>query len=516
MSTPVADNKRIARNTAMLYFRMLFLTIINLYTVRVTLDLLGVVDYGIYNVVASVVASLGFLTGTLTSATQRYLSFHLGRRDYEAYSRTFSLLLMGFMAISCVIIILGEAVGIFFVDDWLTIPFDRLDAARWVFQTAVFTFVFNLMSVPYTSSLVANERMSAFAYISIVDGVLKLALVFMLMSSPIDRLVYYGVLTMVESAIVFLLYMLYCHRAFTFNRFRFVWDKALFREITAYTGWNLFGSLSGVLNTQGQSVMLNIFFGPVVNAVKAIADKISNVISSFSTNFYMAVSPQVVKSYASGDYARMVSLALKSSRFSFYLIAVLSFPLINDMDMVLRMWLGEGNVDVLMVRFSQLSLVYCLVNSLEQPVTQMIRATGNIRRYQVSVGVFTLMYLPLLAAVLLCGGSALSSMVLLIVLLALVQLIRVRVAHRQVGLSYHEYLYEVAIPVVLVSVLSFAVYFVVASMHIAYGFIPFLAVTSGSVVAETAIVWAVGLKRADRHFIMETIKNKLKNKSVGI
>lgn len=508
MSTPVADNKRIARNTAMLYFRMLFLTLINLYTVRVTLDLLGVVDYGIYNVVASVVASLGFLTGTLTSATQRYLSFHLGRRDYEAYSRTFSLLLMGFMVISCVIIILGEAVGIFFVDDWLTIPPDRLHAARWVFHTAVFTFVFNLMAVPYTSSLVANESMSAFAYISIVDGVLKLALVFMLMSSPIDRLMYYGVLTMAESAIVLVLYVIYCRFKFRFSRFRFVWDKALFRELTSFTGWSLFGSVSGMLVNQGQSIILNIFFGPVVNAVKAIADKIYNVIISFATNFFMAVAPQIVKSYAVGDRERLYTLVMMSSRLSFMLLLVLSFPLVIGMKWVLELWLGPESVSQLMVRFSELSLVYCLIVSLEQPVSQAIRATGNVKFYQFFTGVFTLMYIPLVWIVIKIGGGAVSSMVVLIVLYSVVQALRVVIAHRQIGLSYSSYMRQVVVPVFAVSAIS-------AIMYAGFRIIPEpdTWLTSACLVAlafvlEITVIWFVGLGRTDRSFVIAFMRKR--------
>lgn len=508
MGNNSADNKRIARNTAMLYVRMLLLTLVNLYTVRVTLDLLGVVDYGIYNVVASVVASLGFLTGTLTSATQRYLSYHLGRGDYEAYSHTFSLLLMGFIVISAAIIAIGEAVGIFFVDDWLTIPPDRLRAAQWVFQTAVFTFVFNLMAVPYTSSLVANERMDAFAYISIADGAMKLLLVFMLMRSPMDRLIYYGVLTMIESAIVFLLYFIYCRRAFRFCRFKAVWDKALFRELTAYTGWSLFGSVSGILVNQGQSILLNIFFGPIVNTVKAIADKIYNVIISFSTNFFMAVAPQIVKAYAADEKARMLRLVTTSSKLSFMLLLVLSFPIITGMRPVLVIWLGAENVDPLMISFSQLSLIYCLVVSLEQPITQAIRATGDVKPYQLRTGIFTLMYIPMAWIVLKLGGSALTTMVVLIGLYVFVQWIRVVIAHGQVGLQYGTYMREVVVPVASVSAISVGLYFLFAMIPADGSIWKAILTMAAAAVAETAVIWTAGLAVQDRAMVKAFIARK--------
>ncbi|MCM1140481.1 MAG: lipopolysaccharide biosynthesis protein [Muribaculum sp.] len=502
------SNKRVAKNTAFLYFRMLLLTVIGLYTVKITLNALGVVDYGIYNVVASVVASLSFLNGTLTSATQRFLSFHLGKNDYEAYSKTFSLLLIGFVVISIAIFIVGEIIGFFFIDDWLSIPPSRINAAKWVYQSAIFTFIFHLLIVPYSSSIVANERMSAFAYISIIDGILKLLLVYLLVASPFDRLIYYGVLSLVETIIVFLLYVLYCRRAFQYCRIEFLWDKSLFKELTAYTGWNLFGAVSGVLITQGQNILLNIFFGPVINTAKAIADKISVVVNSFSANFYMAITPQIIKSYAAGDVDRMMDLAIRSSRLSFFLLLLISLPLIVCMESLLDLWLGHDSVSQSMIRFSQLSLVYCLVNSLEQPITQMIRATGHIRNYQLKVGVWTLCYIPLASLVLYFGASAISTMVVLIILYSLVQCIRVRIAHNEVGLDIKEYSIGVLIPILIVLILSTPVYVGIKSIHISNMFANLVLRVLMSLFACIVIIWYAGMTREDRYNIIRIVKGK--------
>jgi len=506
-----ASNKKIAKNTAFLYFRMLFLTAISLYTVRVTLHALGDVDYGIYNVVASVVASLSFLNGTLTSATQRFFSFHLGKNDYDAYSRTYSMMLVGFIVISIVLIIIGEFIGIFFVDDWLVIPTDRLMAAKWVYQTAIFTFIFHFLSVPFTSSIVANERMDAFAYISIIDGVLKLLLVYMLSVSPIDRLIYYGMLTLAESIIILSLYILYCKLAITYCKFRFSYDRGLLRELTSYTGWNMFGSVAGVLITQGQNIILNIFFGPLVNTAKAIADKVNAAVISFSINFSMAVGPQIIKSYAEGNVDRAMSLAVKSSRFSFFLILILSFPLMAVMRSILDFWLGNESVNTTMVQFANLSLVYCMITSLEIPLTQIIRATGNVRAYQFKVGIFTLMYIPIAALILYLGGNPTSTMVVLVVLYALVHGLRLKIVHDEVGLGIKSYILQVVTPILYVSAIVAILYILLDK----YLFCHLYFMLNGliSIVVASLSVWCFGLTSGDRNYIKSIALSKL-NKSI--
>lgn len=504
------SNKRVAKNTAFLYFRMLLLTVVNLYTVKITLEVLGAEDYGIYNVVASVVTSLTVFNGTLTSATQRFLSYHLGKSDYLSYNKTFSLLFIGFLVITVILIIIGEIVGFFFLNDWLNIPSNRLYAAKWVYQTSIFTFIFHLLIIPFSSSIIANEKMNAFAYITIIDGIFKLILVYMLVVSSYDKLIFYGILILIESVMIFIIYVVYCNIAFPFCKFKFIWDKGLFKELTSYTGWNLFGSVSGILITQGQNILLNIFFGPLINTAKAIADKITGVVNSFSTNFYMAISPQIVKSYAANDYMRMINLAIKSSRLSFFLVLLISFPLIVCMNTLLNLWLGDGSVSQVMINFSKLSLVFCLISSLDPPITHMIRATGQIRNYQLKIGVITLLYIPLAACVLYLGASAISTMVVLIILYSIVQIIRVFLAHRQIGLNIKTYNMKVIRPIIIVSVCIMILYIFIDLIHFSDNVINIIIRFLISILSVSAVIWLGGLSRSDKAHIKNIIKIKFK------
>ncbi len=504
-----SDNKRIAKNTLFLYGRMLFLTVISLFTVRITLEAIGVEDYGIYNVVGSFVALFSVLTATLTSATQRFLSFHLGKKDYEGYGKTFSLLLMGFAVISVVILLIGEIAGIYAFDGFLKIPADRLDAAKFVYQTCLVSFLFNMMAIPFTSSIISNERMSAFAYLSILDGVLKLGIVYLLLIFSGEKLKLYGILQMGVCMLNFAFYSIYCHRKFKYCKIRFVWDKGLFKELTAYTGWNLLGALSGVLATQGQNVLLNIYFGPVINAAKAIGDRIQQVISSFSSNFYMAVTPQIIKSYAANELDRMRNLAIQSSKFSFYLLYILSFPLICAMDQILEVWLGPDSKSPEMVGFACLSLVFGLVNCLEQPITQMIRATGKIRNYQILAGSCTLMFIPIAWLTLKSGASPLSTMVVLIMIMALTMVIRLKVAKKQVGLSISSYLGKVVLPIIIVTIPSVLLYWGSIYIVVESLWTGLLIKASGAFVAGVLLVMVFGVTHSERSLITTSIRNRL-------
>lgn len=507
-----SNNARIAKNTGLLYFRMIFITLINLYAVRVTLDALGDVDYGIYNVVASVVASLSLLTGAMTSASQRFLAYHLGKNDYRSYSRTFTLLIFSFLAISLVLLLVGEGLSYFFIERWLHIPEDRITAAYWVYQTSLVAFFFSFVTIPYTSSIVANERMDAFAAFSVVEGVMKLGIALWLAAYGGDRLILYGILTASISIAVFLMSMQYCHVKFKYCRYILKWEKSIFMQLTGYMGWNLFGSISAILSNQGQAVLLNIYFGPVVNTAKAIADRIQHLVQGFSINLYMAVSPQIIKSYASEDFPRAHNLVLKTSKLAFMLIYVMSFPLICAMESVLRIWLGAEGVTTAMIEFSQLILIYCMVITLEQPITRIIQATGDIKRYQISVGVLTLMYIPVAAAVLALGGSPVMTLVVQIAIITAAQIVRVMVAHRQVSLSYHQYLSIVVIPIIRVTLVSIPAYIACDMLSMKWTLPALLLKLGASAIAGLTIVAILGLTSEERRMIWSIFKKRVLRK----
>lgn len=505
-----ASNGRIIKNAFLLCFRLIFLTVINLYAVRITFEALGAVDYGIYDVIASLVASISILTGAMTSASQRYLSYHLGKKDYGQYSQTFTLLLVSFLVIAFILIIVGEVLGFFFIDRWLTIPPDSVSAANWVFQTSLMSFAFGFVTIPYMSSIIANERMDAFAIFSVVEGALKLLAAFLLLHYSGDRLKLYGILVAFITICVFLMQMQYCHSNFKYCRYVWRWDRRIFADLSQYTGWNLFGSLSSILTNSGQNILLNIYFGPIINASKAIADKIKNVINGFSTNLYLAVSPQMVKSYAEENYQRSLNLVLKSSKFSFMLIFVMAFPLLCNMSSILEAWLDSDSSVAYLVEFCKLILLYCLVLTLEPPITSIIQATGDIKRYQIWVGIVTLSYLPISAVVLSLGATPVSTLVVLIIVMAIAQIVRVFIAHSQVGLSYTLYFRTIMIPILKVCVVALPVYWVIMEWEI-MGFWTGLAIKlTASAIFGITMVALLGLDRSDWSMISGLVKSKIK------
>lgn len=505
-----AENGRIVRNTGLLYFRLIFLTAINFYTVRVTLEALGKIDYGIYEVIASLVASLSVLTGAMTSASQRYLSFHLGQKNLEKYSSTFTLLLMCFIVIALFLILIGEVIGCFFIDEWLNIPADKRSSSYWVFQASLLSFGVALITIPYTSSIIANERMDAFAIFSVIEGILKLGVAFWLIKYGGNRLILYGALIASITLAVFFMSVLYCHSRFKYCRYIWKWDRDVFTELSKYTGWNLFGSVSAILATAGQNILLNIFFGPIINTSKGIADKIQHVINGFSTNLYLAVSPQIIKSYASSAHQRAMSLVLRSSKLSFILIFLLAYPLICNMDGLLRLWLGPESMGPDMVAFSKLILVYCMIFTLESPITRIIQATGSIHRYQLSVGIVTLSYIPIAAAVLYLHGSAVMTLVTLMVIMALAQCVRIYVAHQQVGLDYPTYFKMVLLPIFKIAFVAVPIYWVFEHYSPDSQWLPVIIHTLIAGIVGITMVTIIGLDKSDRTLINSLLKAKFR------
>ncbi len=505
----MSDNGRIAKNTIFLYFRMILLTIINIYTVRVVLNALGVEDYGIYSVIGSAVYMLGFLQATLSSATQRYFSYQLAAKNTEGYRRLFSQIMIVFLIMGGIILLIGGGAGPFVVHDFLNLPQDRMTAAMWVYYSSLGSFILLILTIPFTASMISHEKMNGFAYLSIFDGLFKLGVAYAIMLTSYDRLIFYAILSFIQSVVTFGFYVVYCRRNFEGVRFHWCWEKNLVKELLGYTGWNLFGSVSAVLSTSGQGLLLNLFFGPVINAAKGIADRIYAVIQSFSSNFYLAVSPQIIKSYASKEMQRMFDLVISSSKFSFYLLLVMGFPLIVCMDGLLDVWLGSKNVGYEMVVFSQLALVYALVNCLEQPITQMIRATGKIRNYQIVVGCFTLAFLPLAALALWLGAAAQTTMVILIVLTAVVQIVRVIMGRRQVNFPVGRYFKEALVPILQVSLILAAGWVVFKEWHTDS---MWLHIIKGVAAFATAlfIIFILGMNRGERSKVIGGIRSKLK------
>lgn len=305
-----------------------------------------------------------------------------------------------------------------------------------------------------------------------------------------------------------IMHITYCQIKFKYCKYIWEWNKKLFKELSSYTGWNMIGSISTTLIVQGQNLLLNIFFGPVINAAKAIGDKIMTVINSFSANLFMAVTPQIIKSYAAGEIQRSINLVIRSSKISYLLLFILSFPLICNMDFILQIWLGKDSKTPDMVFFSQLMLIYCMVNSLEQPITRIIQATGDIKRYQIFVGASTLCYLPLATLALWIGCSAPTTMIVLIAIVIITQFIRVQIAHSQTGLPYREYFTNVISPILIITTLSVPVYFITNHFNnlesLGYNIISILSTLAFALLLS----WIIGFNKMDKQMIYNILKKK--------
>lgn len=403
-----ADTKRIARNTLLLYVRMLFGMLVSLYTSRVVLQALGVEDYGIYNVVGGFVAMFSMVSSSLSSSVSRFLTFELGRGDKERLKRVFSTSVSIHIVLALIIVVLAETVGVWFLNTQMTIPDTRMVAANWVFNASIFSFVFNLLSVPYNASIVSHERMNIFAYIGIGDILLRLFIVLYIAYAPWvgDRLITYSLLLVAVSVSIQVFYMLYCRSHFMECRSRVHFYKAIFKEMGSFAFWNFIGCTAGLLKEQGVNILLNIFIGPVVNAARGIAATVNGAITSFANNFMTALNPQITKSYAAGDYDYMNSLVERGSRFSFYIMFVFILPVMLETEFILHLWLGS--FPEYTVCFVRLVLIVSAIDILSNTLINLLGATGKIRNYQLVVGGMLMMNFPLSYLCLKFGFSPIS------------------------------------------------------------------------------------------------------------
>lgn len=503
MSVNSENNKRIAKNTLALYARMLFTMAVSLYTSRVVLATLGVEDYGLYNVVGGFVAMFSFLNAAMASATQRYMNFELGRGDTARLHRVFCTSVNIHAIISAVVLVLSETVGLWFVHTQLNIPPDRFGAALWVYHASVAASVVMVMSIPYNAAIIAHECMGAFAYISVLEVTLKLLIVYLLVVADIDKLKLYAVLMLLVQLLIRFIYGRYSGRHFAETKYRRMWDAALFREMTGFAGWNLFGNIAAVAFTQGLNVLLNMFFGPAVNAARGIAVQVQNAVKGFCINFQTALNPQITKSYASGDIAYMHSLVFTSSKFSYYLLLMLSLPVMLETPVILRWWLGI--VPDHTAAFVRYVLVISMVDSLANPLIQAASATGRIRRYQAVVGTLLIMILPIAYVALKLGAPPEGVFVVQLAVFCAAQLARVWMLRPLVDFSLRAYLRKAGLPIAYVSAASVAVPLALyVSMQPSLA--RFFTVCAASAVSVAASVYFIGLTKNERAYFMNMVK----------
>ena len=500
MSDTSSANKRIAKNTLVLYVRMLFTMGISLFTSRVILQTLGVEDYGISSVVGGVISMFTFINAAMVSSTQRYLNFELVRGDANQLRSVFSTSLQIHALIALAIIVLSETVGLWFLNEKLVIPEARMTAAMWVYQCSILSCAVSIMSTPYNAVIVAHEKMSAFAYISILDVSLKLLVVYLLVVLPFDKLIILAILNLLVQLFIRYIYTLYCHRHFPESYFQFRFNKTLFKEMFGFAGWSFWGNLAAILYTQGLNMMLNIFFGPIVNAARGIAVQVQSAVQQFVGGFQTALNPQITKNYASNNLPQMHSLMFRSARFSFLLLFFLSLPVLMETNFILTLWLKTVPDDA--VIFTQIMICISLIYTTANPCIIANQATGKVKIYQMVVGGILLLILPISYVVLKLGAPAYSVFIVHFCIESVAQFSRMYMLRNLIHLPLWQYMKNIYIPIVSTVVIAIILPLVVR-MQVAEGWLRFLAVGFTCVLSVGASSYFIGFTKQERVFFLD-------------
>lgn len=504
----VANSKRIAKNTLLLYVRMLLNILVTLYTSRVVLNALGIEDFGIYNVIGGVVAMFSVISGSLSSAISRFITFELGKKNEGNLKKIFSSAIIILSILSIILIFIGETIGIWFLNSKMNIPENRVEAANWVFQLSIFTFIINLISVPYNASIIAHEKMSAFAYISVIESIGKLIVAYFIVISPTDKLIFYASLMFIVAIIIRSIYGIYCKRHFKECTFHFYWDKKLLKQMFSFAGWNFIGSSSAILRDQGGNIAINLFCGPAVNAARGIAFQANAAIQGFVTNFMTALNPQITKSYASGNQKYMMTLIFQGARFSFYLLLFISLPVLINTHYILKLWLNV--VPEHTTLFVQLSLIFAMSECISQPLITAQLATGRIRNYQIIVGGLQMMNLPLAYLLLRLNFFPEIIMIVAIIISQGCLASRLYMLKYMIGISIHQYLNKVYINVIKVG-FSATIIPLILSSFIPESFTKLILTSSIAILSIIISIYFIGCKKEERLFIhakLHALKSK--------
>ena len=461
MSDNRENNKRIAKNTLLLYVRMLFTIVVSLYTSRIVLRTLGIEDFGIYSVVGGVVAMFGVVSASLSSAVSRYLNIEMGSKNEEKIKRIFSSAVTIHIFLAVTILVLAEVVGPWFISNKMTIPVDRIYAANWVFHCSILAFVINLISIPYNACVIAHENMKVFAYVSILEVFLKLAIVYVLLLFSIDKMILYAILTLCVALVIRVVYQLYCQQHYSESRFCFIFDYSLIKEMFGFASWNMIGSTSVILSDQGVNVLLNIFCNPIVNAARGVAMQVNQAINSFAQNFMLAVNPQITKSFGTNNLESFKSFMIYGSRLSVALLTLLSLPILADTKFILHLWLGQ--VPDYSVNFVRLALLYTLSESMSGTFTTGLLATGKIMKLQLLVGGFRMMNFPLSYGALLLWKIPEITFIIAIAISQINLFIRLTLLRKYVEISRFVYYKDIVLRQILTILIPLFIIYLLSS-----------------------------------------------------
>lgn len=510
MTDTSSSNKRIAKNTLLLYVRTIFIMFISLYTSRVVLNALGVENYGIYNVVGGVVAMFSLISGSLSSSISRFITFELGKGNIEKLKVIFSTSINIQVAISVIVLFLGETIGVWFLKTHMNIPDGRLDAAIWVLHCSLIMFCVNLINIPYNACIIAHERMTAFAYVSILEASLRLLICYLIVVSPFDRLISYAVMLVIVSFVIRLVYGIYCSRHFEECKYQMIYDRKQLREMTGFAGWTFMTSCSYLFNTQGVNILINIFFGVTLNAARGVATQVDAAIMQFVNNFTMAINPQITKQYACGKTEEMFLLVCRGAKFSYFLLLIFSLPVLFETEYILTMWLKI--VPDHAVMFLRLTIIGSMINMLGNTGYTACMATGTVRRYVIWISSVGCLVFPLTWICFTLGMAPESTYVVFILVYVSVDTVRLYIMKGLLKFPPIMFIKEVVVRILLVSTVA-----VIIPAIIIYSmppsFIRLVISVLVCVLMASTTIYTLGLTSRERIVVSNKIV-QMKNKMI--
>ena len=502
----IVEKKLIVKNTGLLYFRSILILLISLYTSRVILANLGISDYGIYNVVGGIVTMFSFLNSGMISASQRFISYSLGKGDgIDSLQKVFSMSVNIHFLIGGIILLIAETVGLWFLNAQMNIPTERLFAANIVYQCSIIAFLINVFSVPYNACILAHERMSIFAYISLVEVVLKLSAALLLTVVCGDKLIYYALFILIVAVLIRFLYGAYCRKSFEESKYHFSWDKSLFKSMTGFAIWSLWGNMGFSVKNQGINILLNLFFSPAINAARGVAYQVEAAVVSFTENFQAALRPRIVKEYAAGETCSMMSLVIAGSKFSFLILMIIAIPVLIEAPFLLALWLKD--VPPYSVEFLRLAILTALIESMKGSLGEFFNATGKIRLYQILLSIIMLLTLPVAYVILKLGYSSYSVVYASLFTSLLALIMRLFLIKRIMNsFNIKDFLKDVCARNLLTFILVYSSLFCTSIVLGEESFLKLIILSVFSVLFSFIGIYTVAMNKKERLWIQEKIK----------
>jgi len=501
------NNRRIAKNTVALYVRMLVLMLISLYTSRVILATLGIEDYGIYNVVGGVVMLFSFLNSSMAGTTQRFLNVELGKNDEERAAKVFSMGLNCQFIIMLFFLVLAETIGLWYMNTYVKVPDGRVEAAHWVYQLSIIASCINIFYAPYNGAIIAYEKMGVYAYVSIVEALLKLGIVFLLVIGSSDKLILYAVLTLVVTIITAGIYVVYCLKKFRICHYVHFWEKDLFKSLMSFSGWSIFGNVANLGITQGLNLVQNFFFGVTINAAMGVATQVNGAISRFISGFTTAFSPQITKSYASGEREYFLSLVYRTTRFSFFLFFILALPIFLCCSEIMSIWLKE--VPVFAVSFCRLMIIYSAIDSVCLSLAGAVGAHGDIKNYQIGLSILKILVIPASVVGLHLGASPEFVLVVNIIMNVATYVFRLFYLKSRISFDIWNFVREALVPCVWVLLTSVPISYMVYVFTKNLGLWGTLISLTFTVISVGICTLYMGMTKSERNRVIMFINRKI-------